>query len=68
MSPFEVITARSTTIIVAVECLKAGQKACAADRDGNIGTGNKGKYNFGDNVGDSNIGEQEGEDQQVELW
>ncbi|KAL6767021.1 hypothetical protein ACKKBG_A38255 [Auxenochlorella protothecoides x Auxenochlorella symbiontica] len=57
MSPFEVIKARSTKILVAVECLKTGQKACAADKKGNIGTGNTGKNNFGDyNDGDNNIG------------
>lgn len=60
MSPFSVIEARSTEIIVGVECLKAGQKACVADKDGNIGTGNRGKNNFGDyNVGYDNIGEQD---------
>ncbi|KAL6781236.1 hypothetical protein ACKKBG_A10330 [Auxenochlorella protothecoides x Auxenochlorella symbiontica] len=57
LRPFEVITARSTKILVAVECLKAGQKACTADKNGNIGTGNKGKNNFGNNnVGNNNIG------------
>ncbi|KAL6771045.1 hypothetical protein ACKKBF_B40755 [Auxenochlorella protothecoides x Auxenochlorella symbiontica] len=57
LSPFEIIKNRSTRILVAVECLRAGQKACTADKDGNIGTGNKGKNNFGDkNVGDNNIG------------
>lgn len=60
MEPFEINKDRSTRILLAVECLKAGQKACPADKDGNIGTGNKGKNNFGDyNVGDWNIGEQE---------
>ncbi|KAL6778919.1 hypothetical protein ACKKBF_B19470 [Auxenochlorella protothecoides x Auxenochlorella symbiontica] len=57
MSPFKVIKARSTDIIVSVECLKTVQKACTADKNGNIGTGNKGKNNFGDyNDGDNNIG------------
>ncbi|KAL6770390.1 hypothetical protein ACKKBF_B40545 [Auxenochlorella protothecoides x Auxenochlorella symbiontica] len=57
LRPFEVIKVRSTDIIVSVECLKVGQKACTADKNGNIGTGNQGKNNFGDyNDGDSNIG------------
>ncbi|KAL6766646.1 hypothetical protein ACKKBG_A36830 [Auxenochlorella protothecoides x Auxenochlorella symbiontica] len=57
MSPFQVIKERSTRILVAVECLKAGQKACTADTEGNIGTGNKGKNNFGNyNEGNNNIG------------
>ncbi|KAL6779299.1 hypothetical protein ACKKBG_A10325 [Auxenochlorella protothecoides x Auxenochlorella symbiontica] len=57
MSPFEVIKVRSTKIIVSVECLKAGQKACTGDKNGNIGTGNKGKHNFGhNNEGNINIG------------
>ncbi|KAL6780841.1 hypothetical protein ACKKBG_A08665 [Auxenochlorella protothecoides x Auxenochlorella symbiontica] len=57
MSSFEISKDWSTRILVAVECLKAGQKACTADKDGNIGTGNKGKYNFGDNnEGNWNIG------------
>lgn len=60
MSPFEVINERSTKIMVSVECLKAGQKACTADKNGNIGTGNKGNNNFGDyNDGNNNIGEQD---------
>ncbi|KAL6770918.1 hypothetical protein ACKKBF_B40710 [Auxenochlorella protothecoides x Auxenochlorella symbiontica] len=59
MTPFEIIKERSTRILVALECLKAGQKACTADKDGNIGTGNKGKNNFGDyNNGNNNIGVQ----------
>lgn len=58
MSPFTVSTARSTEILVGVECLRAGQMACTADLHGNIGSGNKGKDNFGsNNVGDHNIGE-----------
>ncbi|KFM29270.1 Pyruvate kinase isozyme G, chloroplastic [Auxenochlorella protothecoides] len=63
MSPFEVINERSTKIMVSVECLKAGQKACTADKNGNIGTGNKGNNNFGDyndgnnNIGNSNMGD-----------
>ncbi|KFM25695.1 hypothetical protein F751_2537, partial [Auxenochlorella protothecoides] len=36
LSPFEIIKNRSTRILVAVKCLKAGQKACTADKDGNI--------------------------------
>ncbi|RMZ57302.1 hypothetical protein APUTEX25_004136 [Auxenochlorella protothecoides] len=57
MTPFEIIKERSTRMLVALECLKAGQKACTADKDGNIGTGNKGKNNFGDyNNGNNNIG------------
>lgn len=57
MSPLKIVKARSTEILVGVECLKAGQKACTADSRGNIGTGNKGKDNFGrNNVGDHNIG------------
>ncbi|KAL6780024.1 hypothetical protein ACKKBG_A14700 [Auxenochlorella protothecoides x Auxenochlorella symbiontica] len=57
MKPFEINKDRSARILVAVECLKAGQKACTMDKDGNIGTGNKGKNNFGDyNIGDWNIG------------
>ncbi|KFM29364.1 hypothetical protein F751_5802, partial [Auxenochlorella protothecoides] len=60
MTPFEVIKERSTRILVALECLKARQKACTADKDANIGNGNKGKNNFGDNnVGNNNIGEQD---------
>lgn len=60
MSSREISKDWSTRILVAVECLKAGQEACNADKDGNIGTGNKGKYNFGDNnEGDWNIGEQD---------
>ncbi|KAL6767925.1 hypothetical protein ACKKBF_B37130 [Auxenochlorella protothecoides x Auxenochlorella symbiontica] len=57
VSTLEIMTPRSTEILVAVECLKAGQKACTADSNGNIGSGNKGKNNFGtNNVGDDNIG------------
>ncbi|KAL6777910.1 hypothetical protein ACKKBG_A16190 [Auxenochlorella protothecoides x Auxenochlorella symbiontica] len=57
MTPFEVIKERSTRILVALECLKAGQKACTADKDGNIGTRDKGKNNFGNfNEGNNNIG------------
>ncbi|KFM24958.1 hypothetical protein F751_1837 [Auxenochlorella protothecoides] len=57
LNPLGIVTPRSTEIIVAVECLKAGQKACTADSNGNIGSGNKGKNNFGTkNVGDDNIG------------
>ncbi|RMZ53942.1 hypothetical protein APUTEX25_004967, partial [Auxenochlorella protothecoides] len=57
MSPFKVLEARSTEVIVSVECLRTGQKACTADKNGNIGTGNHGNNNFGDyNDGDSNIG------------
>ncbi|KAL6774569.1 hypothetical protein ACKKBG_A25510 [Auxenochlorella protothecoides x Auxenochlorella symbiontica] len=57
LKPLEIVTPRSTEILVAVECLKAGQKACTADSSGNIGSGNKGKNNFGTkNIGDDNIG------------
>ncbi|KAL6766732.1 hypothetical protein ACKKBG_A37130 [Auxenochlorella protothecoides x Auxenochlorella symbiontica] len=57
VSTLDIVTPRSTEILVAVECLKAGQKACTADSSGNIGSGNKGKNNFGTgNVGDDNIG------------
>lgn len=58
LTPFATVKARSTEILVGVECLKTGQTACTADANGNIGTGNKGKDNFGsNNVGDHNIGE-----------
>ncbi|KAL6770125.1 hypothetical protein ACKKBG_A33700 [Auxenochlorella protothecoides x Auxenochlorella symbiontica] len=57
MSTAELVTPRSTKVIVAVECLKPGQTACTADSSGNIGSGNRGKRNFGtNNVGDDNIG------------
>ncbi|RMZ54114.1 hypothetical protein APUTEX25_002691, partial [Auxenochlorella protothecoides] len=57
MTPFEIIKGRSTRILLSVECLKTGQMACIADKNGNIGTGNKGKNNFGDyNDGNNNIG------------
>ncbi|RMZ54856.1 hypothetical protein APUTEX25_000373, partial [Auxenochlorella protothecoides] len=57
ISPTELVTPRSTKVIVAVECLKPGQTACTADSNGNIGSGNRGKRNFGtNNVGDDNIG------------
>ncbi|RMZ54739.1 hypothetical protein APUTEX25_003117 [Auxenochlorella protothecoides] len=57
MSTLEIMTPRFTEILVAVECLKAGHKACTADSNGNIGSDNKGKNNFGtNNVGDDNIG------------
>ncbi|KAL6780848.1 hypothetical protein ACKKBG_A08695 [Auxenochlorella protothecoides x Auxenochlorella symbiontica] len=56
LQSLEIVTPLSTEILVAVECLKAGQKACAADSDGNIGSDNKGKNNFGTkNNGDDNI-------------
>ncbi|KAL6781557.1 hypothetical protein ACKKBG_A11640 [Auxenochlorella protothecoides x Auxenochlorella symbiontica] len=56
ISPTELVTPRSTKVIVAVECLKPGQTACTADSNGNIGSGNKGKRNFGtNNVGNDNI-------------
>ncbi|KAL6771046.1 hypothetical protein ACKKBF_B40760 [Auxenochlorella protothecoides x Auxenochlorella symbiontica] len=56
MSTAELVTPRSTKVIVAVECLKPGQTACKADSSGNIGSGNRGKRNFGtNNVGDDNI-------------
>lgn len=68
MNPLKVIKARSTDIIVSVECLNTGQKACTADKDGNIGTGNQGRNNFGDyNVGDNNIGEQDREGNELSL-
>ncbi|KAL6771117.1 hypothetical protein ACKKBF_B33985 [Auxenochlorella protothecoides x Auxenochlorella symbiontica] len=62
VSNLEILSARSTVILTAVECLKPGQKACLADSNGNIGSGNKGKNNFGtnnvgnDNIGNSNLG------------
>ncbi|KAL6776975.1 hypothetical protein ACKKBF_B40395 [Auxenochlorella protothecoides x Auxenochlorella symbiontica] len=57
LTPLGIVTPRSTKILVAVECLKPGQKACTADSNGNIGSGNKGKNNFGtENVGNDNIG------------
>ncbi|KAL6775807.1 hypothetical protein ACKKBG_A18565 [Auxenochlorella protothecoides x Auxenochlorella symbiontica] len=53
----EILKSGATKILVAVECLKPGQKACTADGNGNIGSGNKGKNNFGaKNVGNNNIG------------
>ncbi|KAL6770758.1 hypothetical protein ACKKBF_B40670 [Auxenochlorella protothecoides x Auxenochlorella symbiontica] len=62
VSNLEILSARSTLILTAVECLKPGQKACLADSNGNIGSDNKGKNNFGtkntgsDNIGNSNAG------------
>ncbi|KAL6770200.1 hypothetical protein ACKKBG_A33985 [Auxenochlorella protothecoides x Auxenochlorella symbiontica] len=62
VSNLEILSARSTVILAAVECLKPGQKACLADSNGNIGSGNKGKNNFGtknvgnDIIGNSNLG------------
>ncbi len=59
VSNLEILSARTTEVLTAVECLKPGQKACTADSDGNIGAGNKGKNNFGTkNVGNNNIGER----------
>ncbi|RMZ53058.1 hypothetical protein APUTEX25_001177 [Auxenochlorella protothecoides] len=56
VSTLEIMTPRSTEILVAVECLKAGQKACTADSNGNIGSDNKGRNNFcTKNIGDDNI-------------
>ncbi|KFM25696.1 hypothetical protein F751_2538 [Auxenochlorella protothecoides] len=66
MSTAELVTPRSTKVIVAVECLKPGQTACTADSSGNIGSGNRGKRNFGtNNVGDDNIGEWGGSDADI---
>ncbi|KAL6776070.1 hypothetical protein ACKKBG_A19690 [Auxenochlorella protothecoides x Auxenochlorella symbiontica] len=57
VSTLEILESRSTKILLAVECLKMGQKACTADSNENIGSGNKGKNNFGtSNVGNENIG------------
>ncbi|KAL6777141.1 hypothetical protein ACKKBF_B40455 [Auxenochlorella protothecoides x Auxenochlorella symbiontica] len=57
MRPFKVLEARSTDIIVSVECLKTGQTACAADKGGNTGAGKQGKNRFEDShVGDWTIG------------
>ncbi|KFM29297.1 hypothetical protein F751_5735 [Auxenochlorella protothecoides] len=56
VSTLEIMTPRSTEILVAVECLKAGQKACTADSNGNIGSDNKGRNNFcTKNIADDNI-------------
>lgn len=58
LSSLSILSSRSTEMIVAVECLTAGQTACTADTNGNIGTSNKGKRNFGTrNTGDDNVGE-----------
>ncbi|KAL6781558.1 hypothetical protein ACKKBG_A11645 [Auxenochlorella protothecoides x Auxenochlorella symbiontica] len=57
MRPFKVLGARSTDIILSVECLKTGQTACATDEDGNTGAGKQGKNQIEDfHVGDWNIG------------
>uniref|UniRef100_A0A1D2A6A4 Uncharacterized protein n=1 Tax=Auxenochlorella protothecoides TaxID=3075 RepID=A0A1D2A6A4_AUXPR len=62
VSTLQILRPRSTKIIVAVECLKAGQKACSADKDGSVGYHNKGRNNFGtmndgdDSIGNSNVG------------
>ncbi|KAL6776856.1 hypothetical protein ACKKBF_B03760 [Auxenochlorella protothecoides x Auxenochlorella symbiontica] len=57
VSTLQILRPRSTKVIVAVECLKAGQKACSADKDGSIGYHNQGRNNFGTmNDGDDNIG------------
>ncbi|KAL6784882.1 hypothetical protein ACKKBG_A01520 [Auxenochlorella protothecoides x Auxenochlorella symbiontica] len=57
MRPFKVLEARSTDIILSVECLKTRQTACATDEDGNTGAGKQGKNKFEDShVGDWNIG------------
>ena len=61
MRPFKVLEARSTDIILSVECLKTGQTACATDEDGNTGAGNQGRNNIGEyDVGDWTISEQIG--------
>ncbi|KAL6772153.1 hypothetical protein ACKKBG_A29130 [Auxenochlorella protothecoides x Auxenochlorella symbiontica] len=61
MRPFKVLEARSTDIILSVECLKTGQTACATDEDGNTGAGKQGKNHIEDfHVSDWNIGEQIG--------
>ncbi|KAL6781412.1 hypothetical protein ACKKBG_A11055 [Auxenochlorella protothecoides x Auxenochlorella symbiontica] len=53
----EVDSSPDAEVLVAVECLSAGQSACVADEDGNIGAGNQGRRNFGrNNQGDDNIG------------
>ncbi|KFM23898.1 hypothetical protein F751_6866 [Auxenochlorella protothecoides] len=52
----EVDSSPDAEVLVAVECLSAGQSACVADEDGNIGAGNQGRRNFGrNNQGDDNI-------------
>ncbi|KAL6776973.1 hypothetical protein ACKKBF_B40390 [Auxenochlorella protothecoides x Auxenochlorella symbiontica] len=57
VSTLEILESRSTNILLAVECLKMGQKTCAADSNENIGSGKKGKNNFGtSNIGNENIG------------
>ncbi|RMZ56154.1 hypothetical protein APUTEX25_004578, partial [Auxenochlorella protothecoides] len=57
LNSLNILSTRSTEMIVAVECLTAGQTACTADANGNIGTSNKGKRNFGTrNTGDDNVG------------
>ncbi|KAL6778671.1 hypothetical protein ACKKBF_B15685 [Auxenochlorella protothecoides x Auxenochlorella symbiontica] len=56
VSTLEILESRSTKILLAVECLKMGQKACTADSNGIFGPGNRGKNNFGTkNVGNDNI-------------
>lgn len=61
LGTLETLEVRSTRIIVAVECLKSGQKPCTSDRTGNTGSGNEGQNNFGtNNVGDNNIGAHRG--------
>ncbi|RMZ53935.1 hypothetical protein APUTEX25_004960 [Auxenochlorella protothecoides] len=57
VSNLEILKSGATVVLTAVECLKPGQKACAADSNGNIGAGNRGTNNFGtNNVGNDNIG------------
>eukprot|EP00887_Chlorella_sp_A99_P005700 scaffold1.g5700.t1 len=44
-------------VLTAVECVRQGQAACAADANGNIGPNNVGKQNFGaGNEGNGNVG------------
>lgn len=58
LSNFQKCTTGSCAALIAVECVPKGQKACTADAQGNIGSGNTGKANIGNNNnGHHNIGE-----------
>lgn len=53
----EICSAATCQVLVGLECLPRGQKACTADSLGNIGRSNIGWENFGvGNVGYKNIG------------
>lgn len=53
----QMCSAPTCQILVGLECLPKGQKACTADSLGNIGRSNIGWGNFGvNNVGYKNIG------------